>query len=446
MKEPGRLTRLSGWGRYPVAECQVVRPRSTDDMAVFAEAQSLIARGCGRSYGDASLNTALTVETGAANRLLAFDEATGLLICEAGLTLADIFRIFLPRGWIAPVTPGTKFVTVGGMIAADVHGKNHHKDGSFCDHVDWIDIALPGGRIVRCGRDAHADLFAAACGGMGLAGLILRAAFRMKKVETATMRQKTLRAANLDEAIDLFEGALDWTYSVAWIDCLAKGKALGRSVLFFGEHALPDELTGSRAAAPLEPRRKRGKSVPIDFPSFALGPLSVRLFNTVYYRAHGAGEALVDLDTYYYPLDSIEKWNRIYGKRGFVQYQCVLPLAASREGMKRLLEAISAAGLGSFLAVLKRMGPQSFGLLSFPMEGYTLALDFPATPAALALLDRLDGIVMAHGGRIYLAKDARIGPAAFAAGYPRLGELRWARKHWGLDGAFRSLQSERLEI
>lgn len=446
MTEPGRLTRLSGWGRYPVAECRVVRPRDTGALAAFAEAPSLIARGCGRSYGDASLNPALTVETGATNRLLGFDEETGLLICESGLSLAEIFRLFLPRGWIVPVTPGTKFVTVGGMIAADVHGKNHHKHGSFCDHVAWIDLALPEGRIVRASPEEHADLFAAACGGMGLAGLILRAAFHMVRVETATMRQKTLRAANLDAAINLFEGALDWTYSVAWIDCLAKGRALGRSIVFLGEHALPGELRGSRAAAPLEPRRKRSKSVPIDFPSFALGPLSVRLFNSAYYRAHGGGEALVDLDAYYYPLDSIEKWNRIYGKRGFVQYQCVLPLDTSRDGIARLLEAISGAGLGSFLAVLKRMGPQSFGLLSFPMEGYTLALDFPASAAALALMARLDEIVVQCGGRLYLAKDARVGAAAFAAGYPRLGELRRARGSWGLDGRFRSLQSERLEI
>lgn len=446
MSETGRLARISGWGRYPVVECRVARPRRAEELADLARAPSLIARGCGRSYGDSSLNPALTVETGAANRLLAFDETTGLLSCEAGLSLAEIFRLFLPRGWIAPVTPGTKFVTVGGMIAADVHGKNHHKDGSFCDHVEWLDLALPDGRVVRCGPQTEPALFAAACGGMGLAGLILRAAFRMKRVETAMIRQHTLRAANLDAAIDLLEGSLNWTYSVAWIDCLAKGEALGRSVVFLGEHALPGELPAARAEAPLTPGRRRGKKVPLDFPSFALGPLSVRLFNASYYRTHWDGEALVDLDTYFYPLDALADWNRIYGKRGFVQYQCVLPRAASRVGMARLLEAISAAGLGSFLAVLKRMGPQSFGLLSFPMEGYTLALDFPANPAALALLERLDEIVVEAGGRIYLAKDARVGAAAFAAGYPRLDELRAVRRSWGLDAAFRSLQSDRLEI
>lgn len=446
MTETGRLARISGWGRYPVVECQVARPGRVDDLAALAEAQSLIGRGCGRSYGDSSLNPALTVETGGANRLLDFDPETGLLTCEAGVSLADIFQLFLPRGWIVPVTPGTKFVSIGGMISSDVHGKDHHKNGGFCDHVEWLDLALPRGRIVRCGPGLEPELFAAACGGMGLAGLILRAAFRMKRVETAMIRQHTLRAGNLDAAMDLLEGSLNWTYSVAWIDCLAKGEALGRSVVFLGEHALPGQLPASLCEAPLIPRRRRSKKVPLDFPSFALGPLSVRLFNAFYYRAHADGEALVDLDTYYYPLDALSDWNRIYGKRGFVQYQCVLPHAASREGMARLLEAISAAGLGSFLAVLKRMGPQSFGLLSFPMEGYTLALDFPATDAALALLQRLDEIVVEAGGRIYLAKDARVGAAAFAAGYPRLEELRAVRRTWGLDAAFRSLQSDRLEI
>ena len=447
MTPPGRLERLSGWGRYPVAECRVTRPRETAEAAALAaEAPSLIARGLGRSYGDASLNPALTVETGAMDRLLGFDAGTGLLTCEAGLSLAEIFALFLPRGWVVPVTPGTKFVTVGGMIAADVHGKNHHRDGSFCDHLEWVEVALADGRVLRCSKTGHADLFAAICGGMGLAGLVLRAAFRMKRVETAQMRQRTFRAANLDAAFDLFEGALDWTYSVGWIDCLASGRGLGRSVIFLGEHARAGELTARRTGEPLESRKRGTKKVPFDFPSFALGPLSVRLFNQVYYRAHKDGEALVDLDAYYYPLDSIGQWNRIYGKRGFIQYQCVLPLATSRQGIAGLLELISGAGLGSFLAVLKRMGPQSFGLLSFPMEGYTLALDFPASDKALALMLRLDEIVVASGGRLYLAKDSRVGAAAFASGYDKLDRFRAIRRDWGLDGAFRSLQSERLEI
>jgi FAD/FMN-containing dehydrogenase len=447
MTEPGRVVRLSGWGRYPVADCRLASPSGATAAARLADKRpSLIARGCGRSYGDSSLNPELTLATGGMDRLLAFDEAAGLLECESGVKLSDLIDTFLPRGWISPVTPGTRFVTVGGMIAADVHGKNHHRDGSFCDHLDWIDLALPGGRVERCGRERNADLFEAACGGMGLAGLILRAAFRLKRVESAQIRQRTLRAANLGAAIDLFEASLESPYAVAWIDCMARGLELGRSVLFLGEHAPVEALPPGRRADPFRRSSRRTRRVPADLPAFALGPLSVRLFNTVYWSAQRTGERLVDMEPYFYPLDSIAEWNRIYGRRGFVQYQCVLPLETSRAGITILLERIAAAGSGSFLAVLKRLGGQSFGLLSFPMAGYTLALDFPATRANLALLDELDSIVADHGGRIYLAKDSRTSAAAVAAGYGRIDEFREVRRRWGLDGKYSSLQSRRLEL
>jgi FAD/FMN-containing dehydrogenase len=442
-----KLTALSGWGRYPVADCRLARA-ATASAAVEAVAAepSLIARGNGRSYGDSSLNPQLTLATGRMDRLLSFDAATGLLECEAGLLLAELIELMLPRGWLSPVTPGTKFVTIGGLIAADVHGKNHHVHGSFCDHVEWLDLAIGEGRIERCSRDHNPDLFAATCGGMGLTGVILRAAVRLMKVETARMRQRTIHAPNLDEAIDLFERSLDWTYSVAWIDCLATGASLGRSVVILAEHARAEELPASDRSDPFRRAKRRGKKVPIDFPAIALNPLSVRLFNAVYYRAQRAGDALVDIDPYYYPLDAIESWNRIYGRRGFVQYQCVLPLETSRAGLRRMLEEISSAGTGSFLAVLKRMGAQSFGHLSFPMPGYTLALDFPADAANFALLDRLDAIMVEHGGRLYFAKDSRASAAAGAAGYPRLDQFREVRRRWGIDAQFNSLQSRRLEI
>ena len=446
MNAAGRPERLSGWGRYPVAECRLARAaRPADAIALSAGADSLIARGCGRSYGDSSLNPDLTVATGAMDRLIAFDSDIGLLTCEAGLCLVDLIDILLPRGWLSPVTPGTRFVTVGGMIAADVHGKNHHGEGSFCDHLDWLELALPDGRVERCSATLNADLFAATCGGMGLTGIVLRAAFRMKRVGTARMRQRTIRARNLEAAIDAFEASLEWTYSVAWVDCLSTGADLGRSLIFLGEHASPDELPADCRSEPFRRPRRKLRKVPIDAPSFALGPLSVRLFNNVYYRAHRPGDGLVDLEPYFYPLDAVGDWNRIYGRRGFVQYQCVLPMATSRPGMTRLLEAISAAGAGSFLAVLKRMGAQSFGLLSFPMPGYTLALDFPVNERNLALLERLDAIVSECGGRLYLAKDARAAAAAFQAGYPRLAEFRDVRRRWGL-GKFSSLQSKRLGL
>lgn len=447
MSAAGEPVPLSGWGRYPVAPCRVEDARRVSEAsAAIAAAANAIARGAGRSYGDSSLNRDLTLRTLQMDRVLAFDAATGDIECEAGLLLADLIALYLPRGWFVPVTPGTKFVTVGGMVASDVHGKNHHLAGSFCDHVQWLDLILADGRVVRCSTAQNPELFSATCGGMGLTGVIARVRFRMLRVESTSIRQKTVAAPNLEAAMDAIEASLDWTYSVAWIDCLASGRNLGRSLLFLGEHLKADELPAARRTAPLAMRSKPAKTVPIDFPQFALGTLSVRAFNTLYYRAHSSGEAVVDLDPYFYPLDAIHNWNRIYGRRGFVQYQCVLPLETSREGMKQLLGTISAAGKGSFLAVLKRMGAESFGLLSFPRAGYTLALDFPVDADVFALLDRLDQITLEHGGRIYLAKDARMLPSAMESGYPRIAQFRDIRRQWAVDEGFSSLQSLRLEL
>lgn len=439
--------RLSGWGRYPVRDCTLWQPVTAEALHKALTPQaSAIARGNGRSYGDASLNPDATFDMRRLDRLIAFDAATGELVCEAGVLLADIITAFVPRGWFAPVTPGTQFVTLGGMIASDVHGKNHHGAGSFCDHLQWLDLDLGDGRVLRCSHDENADLFAATCGGMGLTGMIVRAAFRLLRIETAYMRQRTRRAADLGEALALFEHAQDWTYSVAWIDCLARGRDLGRSAILLAEHARAEELDTHRRAAPLARAKRKPKKVPVDFPGFALSGFNVRLFNQAYHAMQRPGDALVALDPYFYPLDALADWNRIYGRRGFVQYQAVLPLASSEAGLRAMLETISAAGAGSFLAVLKRMGPASFGMLSFPIEGYTLALDFPATPGNLALLDRLDAITADHGGRIYLTKDARMAPAMLSHGYPRLGEFRELRTRLGLDRRFTSLLSQRLGL
>jgi decaprenylphospho-beta-D-ribofuranose 2-oxidase len=406
----------------------------------------VIARGNGRSYGDSSLNPSHVVGVRRLDHMLAFDATKGILTCEAGTLLSDIIDALLPRGWFPPVTPGTKFVTIGGLIAADVHGKNHHGAGSFCRHVLSLDLALPDGTVRTCSKSENAELFAATCGGMGLTGVIVRATIKMAAVETSKIRQRTVLAANLEEAIAVFESSHDVTYSVAWIDCLAQGDHLGRSIVYLGEHALLDDLPAADRAKPFAGTRRNPKTVPVDFPEFVLSRSAVRLFNAAYYRAHRAGTALVDLDPYFYPLDAIHHWNRIYGDRGFVQYQPVLPLAESRDCLQRLLVEVANAGQASFLAVLKRMGSQSFGMMSFPLPGYTLALDFPATPRNLALLDRLDSIVREHGGRIYLAKDARTRPAMIEAGYPRLGAFRDLRRRFGMIERFASLQSRRLEL
>lgn len=430
---------LAGWGNYPRVETRLVD--NADIGAVLRAEPSLIARGNGRAYGDSALNPRATLSMLGANRVLDFDTGSGRLTCEAGMLLADIIDLVLPRGWFVPVSPGTKFVTLGGMIAADVHGKNHHIAGCFGDHVEQLTLALADGSVVSCGPTENPDLFAATRGGMGLTGIILSARFRLIPVQTAQIRQRTLRAANLQAVMAMFEESQSWTYSVAWIDCLARGAALGRSLLYLGEHATRAEAPG----AGLAPIRKKTRRIPFDFPGFALNRWSVRAFNELYFRKARPGESLVDYDTYFYPLDAILQWNRIYGRSGFLQYQCVLPKPASAAGLTAILNAVAAAGSGSFLAVLKLFGRQT-GMLSFPMEGYTLTLDFRATPAALALLDRLDAIVADHGGRLYLAKDARMTAGTFSRSYPGLAAFTAERRRVDPEGKFASLQSQRLGL
>lgn len=435
---------LSGWGRFPRAECNILTGRGEADVvAAIGSSRSLIARGAGRAYGDAALNRNGTLMMERSNRLLAFDAETGLLTCEAGVLLADIVALFAPSGWFPPVSPGTKFVTVGGMIAADVHGKNHHRDGSFGAHVEFFDLALASGEVVRCSPIENADLFLATIGGMGLTGVILRAAFRLKPIETLLMRQRTVCAPDLEAAMRGFEEGGEWPYSVAWIDCLAKGARLGRSLLYLGDHARADDVPVCRKAGD-KPRASR--RVPFDLPNFTLNRLSVSAFNALYYAKARVGDALVDIDRYFYPLDAVSGWNRIYGPAGFLQYQCVLPRDASQAGLRSILSRIAAHGAGSFLAVLKLFGRQGSGLLSFPMEGYTLALDFPANTRNLNLLLELDAVVADHGGRLYLAKDARAGAAMMARGYPNLARFAAVRDRVDPERRFRSLQSERLGL
>lgn len=439
--------KLAGWGRFPIVEAESVAPRDETDLTERVRRGAAIARGNGRSYGDSAISRQNTVQMRHFDRLIAFDDTTGQVVAEAGVLLGDIIDAFLPLGWFPAVTPGTKFVTLGGMIAADVHGKNHHKDGSFSNFVDWIDLMAGDGTIHRCSRQHDPDRFDWTFGGMGLTGVILRAAFRLRRVETAWIRQTTTPTRNLDEAIDRFEHTIDATYSVAWIDCLARGEALGRSLLMTGEHASLSELDTKKRISPLAAPGKRKKTVPFDFPSWSLNRYSVRAFNEIYFRngVRGGGERLVDWDSFFYPLDALLGWNRIYGRKGFAQFQCVMPLDTARAGLRQLLERISDARTGSFLAVLKRLGAQNGGL-SFPMEGYTLALDFPVNAVTMALLDDLDAITLTHGGRFYLAKDSRMKAGTLRASDVRTAPFTNMRKAHGLHESFKSTQSERLEL
>jgi len=438
---------LSGWGRFPRVDCRVTRPRTEAELQALVAEGALIARGNGRSYGDAALSAQGTVDMRGFSRMLSFDAATGQLVAEAGVLLSDIIAAFLPRGWFPLVTPGTKFVTLGGMIAADVHGKNHHKDGSMAASVDWVEVMDGDGVVQRASATQNAELFGYTIGGMGLTGIILRAALRLRPVQSGWIVQETLPAPDLARAMALFEASGNATYSVAWIDCLASGDSLGRSLVMLGEHAAPADLDNRRRARPFVIPPRRRLSVPFDAPGFALNRYSVGAFNTAYWRKgrRSAGRALVDWDSYFYPLDGIGHWNRIYGRKGFAQFQCVLPLAASEPGLRALLAEIAASGQGSFLAVLKRFGAQD-SRFSFPMEGYTLALDFPVTPATLALMDRLDAVTLDHGGRFYLAKDARMSVATLRRADPRLPAFLAMRAAEGRARSFASALSERLDL
>jgi FAD/FMN-containing dehydrogenase len=362
-----------------------------------------------------------------------------VLVAEAGVMLSDIIATFLPRGWFPRVVPGTRFVTLGGAIAADVHGKNHHVDGSFRACVDWVEVMGADGAVTRATPgDA---LFDWTLGGMGLTGIILRAAIRLRPVESPWMLQRTIVAHGLDAALAAFEENPDAPYSVAWIDALAGGDALGRSLVMLGRHA-------TSAEAPAKPPREQRKRprVPAFFPPL-LNRYSVAAFNALHYRtgARRPGWRPVGWESYFFPLDAIDHWNRLYGRRGFLQFQCVVPLATARDGLKEILTLSAASGQASFLSVLKRFGPGT-GRFSFPMEGYTLALDFPANDKSLRLMTELDRVVVAHGGRFYLAKDARLPADVLGEADPRVAAFAAMRKEHGLTQAFTSEQAQRLGL
>jgi FAD/FMN-containing dehydrogenase len=433
---------VAGWGRYPVGVGRVERPEHLD---VPAGGEPLVARGFGRAYGDAAMPHApggLVVESTRADRIRSFDPATGRLHCEAGLSLAEILRVFVPRGWFPPVTPGTKFVTVGACVACDVHGKNHHRDGSFGAFVERLGLRTADGRLVECGPDRERELFLATVGGMGLTGLILDVTLRLKRIESPWMVLETQGMPGLDAMLEgLRLSAAHWPYTVGWIDCLARGADVGRGILMRGRHATQVEAGPRRAPS------SRHVEVPFDAPEWLLNPLFMRWFNRLYAWSHGTAlrRRIVSHDAFFYPLDAVGHWNRLYGRRGLLQYQCVLPRAAGPRPVAMLLERLAAAGAASFLAVIKDCGPASDAYLSFPMEGTTLALDLPNRGAVTeALIHDLNATVVEHGGRIYLAKDAVTRPEDFARMVPRLSEWRAVRDRWDPARRFRSAQSVRV--
>ncbi|WP_295795817.1 FAD-binding oxidoreductase [Mucilaginibacter sp.] len=435
---------IANWGNYPVIESNeesFVFDEQLD--ALISKEQPFIARGNGRCYGDASLADR-TISTLKFNKILSFDAASGIFECQSGITLDQILTVIVPQGWFLPVTPGTKFITIGGALASDVHGKNHHVDGAISNHVLDFDLVLASGDIITCSPSVNPDLFEASCGGMGLTGVISRVKFSLKKIETSFIKQKQIKAVNLQELIELFDTYKDYTYSVAWIDCLKKGEHFGRSILMLGEHASVSELGESQGINPLKLHGNKQITFPINMPSWVLNQFTVKAFNFLYYGKNFKKEInnVVSYEPFFYPLDKVLHWNRLYGKKGFVQYQFVLPLDA-KQGLIEILTRISDEGLGSFLAVLKVFGKQE-SMISFPKEGYTLALDFPVRGNLLAFLDELDQLVLKYNGRLYMSKDARMKPEMLVAGYPELEKFKSIVKKYNPYGKIRSAQSDRL--
>jgi FAD/FMN-containing dehydrogenase len=409
--------RFESWGRYPVLEADLLPLHWAADFPPKSlPATAMLPVGAGRSYGDVCLlDRGTLLATRGLDRLLHFDAETGSLCCEAGVTLAEILEFAVPRGFFLSVTPGTKYVTLGGAIANDIHGKNHHIVGTFGSHVVQFELIRSDGTRLQCSPTENAEWFSATIGGMGLTGLITRAEIRLRRIVSRKIRYQGTKFVGVDEFVALSQASTDVEYTVAWIDCVARGRNFARGIFMQGDHSdRPEPMASSKA-----PKLK----FPVNLPELALNRLSVGVFNALYYnKQFGKRKSnLLDYEPFFYPLDSVLQWNRIYGKSGLLQFQCVIPWEqGSQTGLVRILEAITASGLASFLAVMKVFGDKpSPGMLSFPKPGITLSLDFPIRhEVSFALCDRLANIVMEHGGRMYPAKDARMTAKQFQAFYP----------------------------
>ncbi|MCG8546097.1 MAG: FAD-binding oxidoreductase [Alphaproteobacteria bacterium] len=434
---------LSGWGRNPVASSHACRPERLSTAAAAVKehpSDGLLAHGGGRSYGDAALlENGHVLLTERLDRILDFDTDQGVLVCEPGVLIRDAQSLLIPNGYSLPAVPGTGFATIGGAVANDIHGKNHDRHGSFGDHVEWLDLLHADGEVRRVSPADDPELFAATIGGLGLTGIIVTVCVRLLPAPSNAVDVTEHRVRDLAHYFELMGEYQDQaTYSVGWIDALSRGDKMGRGILETAEPS-PDGVETGRA---------RSRRIPIDVPGLILNRWSIALFNEIYYRrVPSAGRAgRVPLDRFSHPLDAIQDWNRLYGSAGFRQFQCVIPEADGAAGIRRLLEAVTESGAASFLAVLKTMGGEGRGYLSFPMRGFTLALDFPERPATRDVLARLEAITLEHNGRIYLAKDSCLSPEGFARMYPALDTFRQVLRRVDPDGLFTSDMARRLRI
>ncbi|OGU56352.1 MAG: hypothetical protein A2X64_02080 [Ignavibacteria bacterium GWF2_33_9] len=434
--------KIHGWGNFPFVDSEVKYSSDYSKIQDYILKQNqVIPSGLFRSYGDSAL-AEHTFSSLRLKRFLKFDLENGVLATEAGVSFAEINEVTIPQGWFLPVTPGTKFVTVGGAIASDVHGKNHHKSGTFGEFVNRFKLMLSDGSILNCSKLENPELYHATIGGMGLTGIILEAEFNLQKIRTSVIEQKTLKIRNLDELLAKFEEFSDFTYSVSWFDTSAHGKNAGRALLYLGEHSKSNEFNLDY--------KSKGKLIdlPFNFPNFSTNSAFLNLANKAYFAKEFKREKnfTTNFDTFYYPLDAIHNWNRVYGKRGFAQYQFVIPFENAAENLKKVLSVIEKYGQTSFVTVLKVFGESNENYLSFPKKGYTLAMDFPISRKSLEMFDMLDKIIASADGRLYLTKDSRMSAEFFQAGYPNLYKFREIKSKYDPNNKFNSLQSIRLGI
>jgi hypothetical protein len=430
---------INGWGRYPKFNANLYYPENKSQCLDCIKKKSFIPRGAGRSYGD-SANSDNVLQSSKINQVLKFDKISGIITCEAGVTFRDLITIIVPEGWFFPVTPGTSYLTVGGAIAADVHGKNHHKEGSFSDYVLNIDMILGSGDFVSVSKKVLPDLFYATCGGMGLTGFIFSATIKLKRITSSKIIQSIQTSKSLEEVCESFERFSSVNYSVAWLDTLATGKDFGRSIFFLGNHADNKDF----AIEKFKPL-----NLPMKIGSFIINKYIMNVFNKIYFKRSSIksnNKSLIDINNFFYPLDKIKNWNLIYGNKGFTQYQFVIPKKNSFLNLKKILKTISDNNEFASLAVLKLLGKNNNNYLSFPMEGLTLALDFKLSNSIIKLIKFLDEMIVDMNGKIYLAKDALMKEDVFKKTYTKWREFENVRHKYSAIGKFSSTQSRRLGL
>jgi len=444
---------LTGWGRYPRLSAEVARPeRRSEVIAALADrdGKPLLAHGLGRSYGDVALiEGGRVVLTRRLDKMLGFDPATGWVRAEAGVSIKDLIDTFLPRGFFPPVVPGTQHVTIGGAIANDIHGKNHHVDGTFCDHVRRLELLTASGEIVTCDAETEPDLFWATVGGLGLTGIILAADLKLAPVETDLVEMESIRVDDLDHFFAVSADSAAFTHTVSWLDSVAKGATMGRGIFMRGRHAPAGVDGGDGVLGKVVGGLSPLLGVPVDLPDWLMNRATMRLFNEAYFRKHPRGQrdVVTGYQPFFFPLDFVRDWNRGYGPRGMLQYQLVVPPDPENRVMREVLRQVTDSGMPSFLTVIKEFGDRDHPWLSFPRAGCLLALDFPNFgPSLLHLLDRLDALVADAGGRIYLGKDARLSRDTFRRMYPEWTEWKAVRDAWDPNHVFQSALGRRLGL